>query len=66
MVAPEVVRQRLARIGLLDLGDLFGCALRDHAAAVFAAFRAEIDDPVGIADYVEIVLDDDDAIAEIG
>ncbi len=61
MIASEVVRQRLAGVGLLYLGDLFGSALGDDAAAVFAAFGAEVDDPVGVADHVEIVLDDDDA-----
>ena len=58
--------QRLACVGLLHLGDLFGSALCDYPTAVFSAFGAEVDDPVGIANHVEIVLDDDDAIAEIG
>jgi hypothetical protein len=35
-------------------------------AAVFAAFWAEIENPVGIADDVEVVLDDDDGVAEVG
>ena len=35
-------------------------------AALFAAFRSEVDDPVGVADYVEIVLDDDDRVAQVG
>jgi len=43
---------------------LFGRALRDDAAAAFAAFRAEVDDPVGLLDDVEIVLDDQDGVAE--
>ena len=38
----------------------------DDATAVFAAFGAEVEDPVGIADDVEVVLDDDDGVAEIG
>jgi hypothetical protein len=38
----------------------------DDAAAVFAAFRAEVEDPVGVADDVEVVLDDDDGVAEVG
>src|SRR5258706_13906174 len=46
--------------------DLLGCALCDDAAAAFAAFRAEIDDPVSLLDHVHVVLDDDDCVAEIG
>ena len=42
---------------------LFGCALRDNRAAAVASFRAQIDDPVGGLDHVEIVLDDDHGIA---
>jgi len=40
--------------------------LRDDAAAAFAAFGAQVDDPVGLLDYVEVVLDDEDGVAEIG
>jgi hypothetical protein len=32
----------------------------------FAAFGAEVDDPIGVADHVQIVLDDDDRIAQVG
>jgi hypothetical protein len=35
-------------------------------ATVFAALRAEIDDPIGVTDNVEVVLDDDDGVAEVG
>jgi hypothetical protein len=47
-------------------GDLFGGALGDDAAPALAAFGAEVDDPVGVADDVEVVLDDDDGVAEVG
>ncbi len=47
-------------------GDLCGAAFAHEAAAVFAAFGAEIENPVGVADDVEIVLDDDDRVAEVG
>ena len=40
-------------------------ALRYDEAAFFAAFGAEVDDPVGVADYVQIVFDDD-GIAQVG
>ena len=40
--------------------------MRDDAAAALAAFGAEINDPVGLLDHVEVVLDDQDGIAKIG
>jgi hypothetical protein len=45
-------------------GDLFGGAGRADAAAAVAAFGAEVDDPVGGLDDVEVVLDDEDGITE--
>ena len=65
MVSPEVVRQLLPSVRLLHAGDLFGRTLRDDAAAFFAAFRAEIEDPVGVTDHVHVVLDDDHSVAEV-
>jgi hypothetical protein len=35
----------------------------DDAAAIFAAFGTEVEDPVGVADDVEVVLNDDDGVA---
>jgi len=32
----------------------------------FAAFGPEVDNPVGVANHVQIVLDDDDRIAQVG
>jgi ABC-type Mn2+/Zn2+ transport system ATPase subunit len=40
-------------------------ALRDHASAAVAAFGAEVDDPVGVAHDVEVVLDHDDRVAGV-
>jgi hypothetical protein len=45
------------------LCDLFGGALRDHSTAAAATLGAEVDDPVGALDHVEVVLDDDDRVA---
>ena len=39
-------------------GYLFGCAGGDDFAALVAAFGAEVDEPVGGFDDVEIVFDD--------
>ena len=44
-------------------GDGFGRALRDDLAAGLAAFRAEINDPIGGLDDVQVVLDDDEGVA---
>ena len=48
------------------MSDVLGWALRDDAAAAFAALGAEVEEIVGVADDVEIVLDDDDGVAEAG
>src|SRR5689334_17124067 len=63
--AVEEVGERLPCVGLLDAGDLLGRAMGDHASAIFPAFRTEVDDPVCVTDHVEVVLDDDDGVAEI-
>ena len=62
----EIRGQRLAGVGLLHARDLLGRALGYDAAAFFSAFGAEIEDPVGVADDVQVVLDDDDRVSEIG
>src|SRR5579862_400689 len=56
--------QDLAGEGFFYTRDLLGRALRDDAAAFVAAFGAEVDDPVGLFDDVEMVLDDQHGIAE--
>jgi hypothetical protein len=66
IVPRKMTRQRLPRIRLLHPRDLFGRALGYNAPSVFAAFGAEVDNPVGVADHVQIVLDDDNRIAEVG
>ena len=49
-----------------DGRELLGCAVRDDRAAAFATFGAEVEEVVGVADHVEVVLDDDDGVAEVG
>ena len=44
---------------------LLGRALGDDLAAVDAGGRADVDDVVGLADGVLVMLDDDDGVAEI-
>src|SRR5579859_660859 len=60
----EDAGESLASIGFFGAGDEFGRALGDDAAAAFAALRAEVDDPVGLFDDVEVMLDDQDGVAE--
>jgi hypothetical protein len=48
-----------------DACDLIGRAFGDNLAAALAAFGAEVDDPVGITDDVEVVLDDDNGVAKV-
>ena len=45
--------------------DVLRRALRDHLAAVLAGAGPHVDDVVGGLDRVAIVLDDDDAVAEV-
>ena len=44
---------------------LFWRALEHHFPALAAAFRAHVDDPIGIFDHIQVVLDDDDRVAGI-
>ena len=44
-------------------GDLLRRAGGDHLAALVPALGAEVDDPVGALDHVEVVLDDDHRVA---
>src|SRR5689334_21935097 len=61
--ALQKLLQEHARMRARFLDDVFRRALGDHFAAAVAALRAEIDDPVGRLDDLEIVLDDYDRIA---
>src|SRR5712691_6610449 len=61
----EDAGEDLAGVGFFGAGYEFGRALRDDAAAAFASLGAEVDDPVGLLDDVEMVLDDEHGVAEI-
>src|ERR1700692_1538686 len=63
-VAVQRASENLSGVGFFHARDLFGRALRHDAAALVAAFGAEINDPVGLFDDVKIMLDDQDGIAE--
>ena len=55
----------LPGVALVVGGDCLWGACGDDGAAVLAAFGADVDDPVGGGDDVEVVLDDDDGIADV-
>src|SRR5216683_3943939 len=56
--------QRLTGVGLLRSGDDFWSTLRHDPTAAFAAFRTKVDDPVGLFDDVEVMLDDQHRVAK--
>ena len=47
------------------LGDILGGSDRDDLPAALSPFRAQVDDPVGGLDDIEIVLDDDHGVTVI-
>src|SRR5690348_10075632 len=61
----EVLGQRLAGVGLLVPGNRLWRSLRDDLTAFLATFRTKVDDPVGVSDHIQVVLDNNDRIAEI-
>ena len=64
-LALQYFRQEPSRVRLGHFGDLFRSAFGNDMSAGLAAFRAEIDDPVGRFDHIEIVVYDDERIAGI-
>src|SRR3954451_18440429 len=65
-VAGEDFLQESARVRGVVFGHLFGGAYRYDLTARVAAFGAEVYQPVGCFDDIEVVLDDEDRIAAIG
>jgi hypothetical protein len=64
LTAPRQNRlEELPRITALLAHDVFGRAGGDDFAAAVAAFGAEVDDPVGGLDHIEIVLYHHDGIS---
>jgi hypothetical protein len=59
----EQAAEVVAGVGVWGGGDEFGGAGGYDLAAGVAAFGAEVDDPVGGLDYVQIVLDDEEGAA---
>ncbi len=63
--AGRVARRRdgAAVCGRLDRLEPVGRTAVEHVAALLARGRPDVDDPVGVADHVELVLDDEQRIA---
>ncbi len=61
-----VASEKFSCEGAGSFRDLGGAAFAHDATTIFAAFGAEVEDPVSVADHVEIVFDDDDGVAEVG
>src|SRR5690349_12360353 len=59
----EIGCEVFAGVGGRRLRHLFRRAGRDHTATLVAAFRTEVDDPVGGLDDLKIVLDHDHRVA---
>ncbi len=58
--------QELTGIRAFDLHNLFRCAfLGDQFAAAVTSFGAEINDPIGDLDDIEVVFDDQHRVAGI-
>ena len=55
--------QVAAGVGRLDLRQRFGRAAGDQVAALVAGAGAEVDDPVGVLDQVQVVLDEQDGVS---
>ncbi len=49
-------------IGVFLSGKIFGNAFEQDVPAFISSFGAQVDDPVGAFDHVEVVLNDDDAV----
>jgi hypothetical protein len=52
-------------MGLRIAGDGFRGASDEKVAAGLTAFRAEVDDPIGFGDEVEVMFDDEDGVTGV-
>lgn len=61
----DALLQVFTRDRLFLKDDLRRCALEYHLAAFAPPVRSHIDDPIRLADHIEVVLDDDHRITGI-
>src|SRR6266550_5683398 len=65
-VPAKKVKEGLSGIRLFIACYLLRSSLGDDSATAFAAFGAKINNPVGVTDYIKVMLDDDNGIAQVG
>src|ERR1700743_2793544 len=65
-VGGVVKGEEVAGMRVAHGSNLLRCAVGDDAAAPFPSLRAHVENVVGVADYVEVMLDDDDGVAKVG
>src|SRR5277367_968662 len=56
--------QGLAGVGLFGARHQLRWTLHHDAAATVTAFRSQVDDPIGLLDDIEMMLDDQDGVAQ--
>ncbi len=61
----DVLLQVLPRIRSWAAAELLGGAFRHQLAALLAALRSQVDDPIRHLDDIQVVLDDDHRVAGI-
>jgi len=59
----EHVAKEASGVRARAFSDALGRSFRDDRAAPTAALRADVDNPIGARDHVEIVFDDEDGVA---
>ena len=55
--APQNLREKFSGMRILGSRNLFGRSGGDDFTARITSFRAEIDDPIGALNHLQIVLD---------
>src|SRR5271156_3471013 len=63
-VSVQSASENLSGVGFFHARHLLRRSLRDNTPAFFAAFGPEVNNPVGLLDDIEMVLDDQDGISE--
>ena len=61
----EHLAQELPGVGIWDPRDLLGCSDGHNPTAFVAPFGSHVDDPVGRAHHIQVVLDDHHGIAAV-
>ena len=65
ILARDILREVLAREGMASGDQVRRQALEYHPPAIVASARAEVDDPVGVRNHREVVLNDDHRFSRV-